>query len=55
VYRGGLFFELGGGLAWRPTSILDLDLELRGGFVGLVGGERDPTGFTAGLALSLHP
>jgi len=53
VYRGGLFFELGGGLAWRPTSILDL--ELRGGFVGLVGGERDLTGFTAGLALSLHP
>lgn len=53
VYRDGLFFEIGGGLAWRATSILDL--ELRGGFVGLVGGERDLTGFTAGLAVSLHP
>lgn len=53
VYRDGLFFELGGGIAYRPASILDL--ELRGGFVGLVGGERDLTGFTAGLAISLHP
>ena len=53
VYRDGLFFELGGGLAYRPASIVDL--ELRGGFVGLVGGERDLTGFTAGLAISLHP
>lgn len=53
VYRSGLFFELGGGLAWRPAEIIDL--ELRGGFVGLVGGERDLTGFTAGLAVSLHP
>ena len=53
VYRDGLFFELGGGIAYRPASVLDL--ELRGGFVGLVGGERDLTGFTAGLAISLHP
>lgn len=53
VFRDGLFFELGGGLAWRPVSVLDV--ELRGSFVGLVGGERELTGFNAGIALSVHP
>lgn len=53
VFNDGMFFEVGGGVAWRAAPVLDL--ELRGGFVGLVGGDRDLTGFTAGLGISLHP
>ncbi len=53
VFNDGMFFEVGGGVAWRAASVLDL--ELRGGFVGLVGGNRDLTGFTVGLGISLHP
>ncbi len=53
VFHDGAFFELGGGFAWRPLPVLDL--ELRGGFVGLAGGERDLSGFTAGVAVSVHP
>lgn len=53
IYHDGFFAELGGGIAYRPAPIVDL--ELRGGFVGLLGGQRDLTGFTAGVALSLHP
>lgn len=53
LYRDGLFVEVGGGIAWRPAPVVDL--ELRGGFVGLLGGQSDLTGFTAGIGLSLHP
>ena len=53
VFNDGMFFEVGGGVAWRAAPVLDL--ELRGGFVGLVGGNRDLTGFTVGLGISLHP
>lgn len=52
VFRDGVFFELGGGLSWRPLPVLDI--EARGGFVGLAGGERELTGFNAALAVSLH-
>ncbi len=53
VFRDGAFVELGAGLAWRPAPVLDL--EARGGFVGLLGGQSAVTGFTAGVALPVHP
>lgn len=52
VFQSGVFFELGGGVAWRPLPVLDI--ELRGGFAGLAGGEQALTGFNAALAVSLH-
>lgn len=52
-YQEGFFGEVGGGVSYRAAPILDL--ELRAGFVGLLGRGEGLTGFSTGLVVSLHP
>lgn len=51
VFNGGALFELGAGLSWHVATVLDL--ELRGGYVGLFGDDK-MHGFSGALGLSLH-
>lgn len=52
IFSSGFLFELGAGLSWHAMPVLDV--ELRGGYVGLFGDDK-MHGFSAGLGLSLHP
>lgn len=52
VFASNATVELGGGLAWHVLPIVDL--ELRGGYVGLLGSDG-MNGFSVAAGLSLHP
>ncbi len=51
-FNAGFLFEVGGGLSWHVIPVLDL--ELRGGYVGLFG-DDGMNGFNVFAGLSLHP
>lgn len=52
VFAGGPLFEVGAGLSWHVIPLLDV--ELRGGYVGLFD-NQSLHGFSAAVGLSLHP
>lgn len=52
VFAGGPLFEVGAGLSWHVIPVLDI--ELRGGYVGLFD-DNGLHGFSASAGVSLHP